>query len=56
MSVEVVYDNESVPRNFDVTIVFPQPLTADQLARQHRVAETCPVRRALAVRRSRRSA
>jgi hypothetical protein len=38
VSVEVVYDNESVPRNFDVTI-FPQPLTADQLARLHRVAE-----------------
>jgi putative redox protein len=45
--VDVEYDHESVPRRFDVTIDLPDGLTHDQIDRLRRVAETCPVRRAL---------
>ena len=45
--VEVDYDYESEPRRFDVTVRLPDGLTDDQVARLTRVAETCPVRRAL---------
>jgi putative redox protein len=46
-SVDVDYDADSVPRRFAVEVHFPDNLTADQRRRLERVAETCPVRRAL---------
>jgi putative redox protein len=45
--VDVEYDYESVPRRFDVTVHLPEGLTQDQIGRLTRVADTCPVRRAL---------
>jgi putative redox protein len=47
LSVDVVYDNESAPRRFEVILNLPAGLTAGQLQRLTRVADTCPVRRAL---------
>lgn len=47
LSVDVFYDNEADPRKFDVTLHFPEELTEDQVDRLRRVADTCPVRRAL---------
>jgi putative redox protein len=48
LSVDVVYDNESTPRRFEVVTHLPSDLSADQRRRLERVAQTCPVRRALA--------
>lgn len=45
--VEVAYDSDSTPRRVDVRIYLPEGLTADQIRRLRRVAETCPARRAL---------
>ena len=45
--VDVSYDTEADPRRFDVTVLLPERLSADQLERLRRVADTCPVRRAL---------
>lgn len=45
--VHVEYDPESVPRRFAIDVRLPSGLTADQRRRLERVAETCPVRRAL---------
>jgi len=45
--VDVDYDYESEPRRFDVTVHLPAGLTDDQVTRLKRVADTCPVRRAL---------
>ena len=45
--VDVDYDHESEPRRFAVEVHLPGGLTDDQLARLRRVADTCPVRRAL---------
>ena len=45
--VDVTYDHEAVPRRFDVDIRLPDGLTQDQIDRLRRVADTCPVRRAL---------
>ena len=47
LRVDVVYDNDALPRRFDVTVHLPDGLTEDQIARLTRVADTCPVRRAL---------
>ena len=47
VSVDVVYDNRSTPRRFDVTIALSADLDDDQLRRLAKVAETCPVRRAI---------
>ena len=47
LSAEVNYDNEAEPRQFDVTLNLPEGLTDDQVARLIKVADTCPVRRAL---------
>ncbi len=47
IQVDVDYDYQSEPRRFDVTIHLPDGLTDDQVARLKRVADTCPVRRAL---------
>ncbi len=46
-SVEVDYDPDSVPRRFAIDIHLPNGITSDQQRRLQRVAETCPVRRAL---------
>ena len=47
LSVDVVYDNASTPRSFDVTIRLPDDLSDEQARRIMRAAETCPVRRAI---------
>ena len=47
VEVAVDYDPESELRRFDVHIDIPAPLTVDQRERLERVAQTCPVRRAL---------
>jgi putative redox protein len=46
-AVEVDYDPDSVPRRFAIDIHLPRDLTPEQRRRLERVAETCPVRRAL---------
>jgi putative redox protein len=45
--VDVDYDTDATPRRFDVTVHLPEGLTGEQIDRLKRVAETCPVRRAL---------
>ncbi len=45
--VEVEYDPDAAPRRFVIDIHLPPELTDDQQRRLERVAETCPVRRAL---------
>ena len=45
--VDVDYDAEDSPRRVELTIHLPEGLTADQTERLKRVADTCPVRRAL---------
>jgi len=47
VSVDVEYDAGSVPRHFDVTVNLPAGLAPEQVRRLTRVADTCPVRRAL---------
>lgn len=46
-NVDVSYDPDSVPRRFTIDLQLPDNLTDDQYRRLERVAETCPVRRAL---------
>jgi putative redox protein len=45
--VDVEYDAEATPRRVEVTLRLPDGLTAEQIKRLQRVAETCPVRRSL---------
>lgn len=47
LRVDVVYDNKATPRRFDVDIRLPTGLSSDQTKRLLRVAEACPVRRAI---------
>jgi putative redox protein len=47
VSVDVVYDADVTPRRVDVRVHLPEGLSADQVVRLRRVADTCPVRRAL---------
>jgi len=47
VSVDVDYDADTTPRKVDITVHLPDGLTADQTRRLERVANTCPVRRAL---------
>lgn len=47
LTVDVVYDNTSTPRRFDVTISLPDALGDQQVRRIMRAAKTCPVRRAI---------
>ena len=47
ISADVVYEPDSDPRRFDVTLHLPSGLSADQVTRLRRVAASCPVRRAL---------
>jgi putative redox protein len=46
-AVDVDYDPNSSPRHFAIDMRLPNDLTPDQRRRLERVAETCPVRRAL---------
>ncbi len=46
-AVEVDYDPDSTPRRFRVELRLPEELPAERRRRLIRVAETCPVRRAL---------
>src|SRR5450755_3350115 len=45
--VDVEYDPDAMPRRVEVTVHLPDDLTPDQVRRLRRVADTCPVRRAL---------
>jgi putative redox protein len=47
LSVDVVYDPKASPRTVDLTLHLPDGLSPEQVARLRRVADTCPVRRAL---------
>jgi putative redox protein len=47
LQVDVRYDADTTPRAVDMTVHLPDGLTADQVTRLQRVANTCPVRRAL---------
>jgi putative redox protein len=45
--VDVVYDADTSPRHVDIEVHLPEGLTGEQADRLKRVADTCPVRRAL---------
>ena len=45
--VDVDYDADVTPRAVEVTVHLPEGLTPEQTERLTRVADTCPVRRAL---------
>lgn len=45
--VDVRYDSESTPRAVEITIHAPAGFSPEQLARLQRIADTCPVKRAL---------
>jgi putative redox protein len=47
LRVDVDYDADVTPRQVEITIHLPDHLTDDQRKRLEKVAETCPVRRAL---------
>ncbi|MBV9310736.1 MAG: OsmC family protein [Solirubrobacterales bacterium] len=47
VEVDVEYDSEATPRHVHVTLNLPEGLTPDQVARLRRVADACPVKRAL---------
>ena len=47
VSVAVDYDHHATPRRFAVHILLGAELTREQLDRLHKVAVTCPVRKAL---------
>ena len=47
VSVDVDYDADVTPRRVELTVHLPEGLTPDQITRLTRVADTCPVRRAL---------
>jgi putative redox protein len=47
LRVDVNYDAEMTPRQAQITIHLPDHLSDDQVKRLEKVAETCPVRRAL---------
>lgn len=47
LTVDVQYDNKAVPRRFEIEVRLPDRLSEAQIARLKRVANTCPLRRAL---------
>ena len=47
VSVDVNYDADVTPRAVEVTLHLPEGLATEQTERLRRVADTCPVRRAL---------
>ena len=44
---DVSYDSEASPRRFEIQLNLPTELSSEQLRRLERVAESCPLRRAL---------
>jgi putative redox protein len=46
-SAEVSYESESSPRRFEIKLNLPAELQSEQRRRLERVAESCPLRRAL---------
>lgn len=46
LRVDVGYDADTTPRRVSVRLTLPDGLTPEQVDRLHRVADTCPVRRA----------
>jgi putative redox protein len=46
-AVDVDYDHQSVPRRFEIEVRLPEALSSSQVERLRRVADTCPIRRAL---------
>jgi len=47
LQVEVVYDPEPTPRQVELVVRAPAGLSDDQAERLRRIADTCPVKRAL---------
>jgi putative redox protein len=47
VAVDVDYDHEAEPRQFVIEVRLPDSLSRTQLERLRRVANTCPIRRAL---------
>jgi putative redox protein len=47
LRVDVTYDTDATPRRFTVDLHLPGTLSDDQVQRLRRVADTCPVRKAL---------
>ncbi len=47
LRVDVGYDPESTPRHVELVVHVPEGLTPDQAERLRRIADTCPVKRAL---------
>ena len=47
VEVDVTYDNDTTPRQVTTVIQLPPGLSDDQIRRLTKVAETCPVKRAL---------
>ena len=47
LSVDVEYDQTATPRKVRVVVHAPAHFTAEQLERLHRIADGCPVKRAL---------
>ena len=47
ITVDVEYDNQSVPRHFDVSVRVAGSIDDGQLARLQKVAAACPLRRAI---------
>jgi putative redox protein len=45
--VEVEYDAEPTPRHVEIQVHLPHSLSAEQVRTLERVADTCPLRRAL---------
>ena len=47
MTVEVDYDNRSIPRQFEIVIQLGGDLSEAQLTRLAKVARSCPLRRSI---------
>jgi putative redox protein len=47
LAVDVDYDTEARPRRFEIAVQLPDDLSPEQARRLGRVAESCPIRRAL---------
>jgi putative redox protein len=47
LRVDVVYDPEPTPRHVELVVHMPAGLAPDQAERLRRIADTCPVKRAL---------
>lgn len=47
LRVDCVYDAEATPRHVELVVHAPAGLAQDQIERLHRIADTCPVKRAL---------